>query len=67
MRGQNRLEPGKGTSPTLCLRVADTQRQALDDLCERTGRALSDVVREALDAYLAGLGIAPDRATRGAA
>jgi predicted DNA-binding protein len=50
-----RLEPGTGRCPTLTIRVAENQRDALAALKKRTGRTPSQVLREALDAYLANL------------
>jgi len=50
---RERLEPGVGECPALVVRVGETRRAKLDALKVRTGLTPSEVVRAALDAYLA--------------
>lgn len=35
------------------IRLTAEQRRRLDELCQREGRSLAEVIREAVDAYLA--------------
>ncbi len=48
-----RLAPGRGTSPRTMITVTDRQRQVLDALSARTGRSTAELIREALDGWLA--------------
>ncbi len=52
-----RLEPGAGASGVLSLRLGDSQRAALDEIVQRTGRSRGEVVREALSSFLESEGL----------
>ncbi|MDR2565973.1 MAG: ribbon-helix-helix protein, CopG family [Bifidobacteriaceae bacterium] len=52
-RGRPRLGPGEGRSPVVRGRVSADEYAALEALAERTGRSLSELVREGVALVLA--------------